>query len=76
MGIAIPKSERKAVRDFRFGRSLRPAEERFWRFVEKTNGCWLWIGCASNVDVRVSGPHAHRAPHFVADGERSHSSRL
>lgn len=24
-----------------------PAEDRFWRFVEKSEGCWLWTGSKS-----------------------------
>lgn len=26
------------------GAKNAPARERFWRFVEKTDGCWLWTG--------------------------------
>jgi hypothetical protein len=22
-----------------------PLAERFWRYVERSTGCWLWIGC-------------------------------
>lgn len=28
------------------GRGL-PTAERFWRFVRKTDSCWLWTGCTS-----------------------------
>lgn len=24
------------------------AERRFWRKVEKTDGCWLWVACRNN----------------------------
>lgn len=26
------------------GRPPTPPEERFWKFVQKTNSCWLWTG--------------------------------
>lgn len=36
------------MRRYRYGRTTllaRPtAEERFWNLVEKTDGCWLWLG--------------------------------
>ena len=40
-------------------------EERFWRSIEKTDNCWIWIGPRSNRDYGVfwKGPHcqlAHR----------------
>lgn len=25
--------------------NTKPAEERFFRFVQKTEGCWIWKGC-------------------------------
>lgn len=25
-----------------------PIEERFWKFIQKTNACWLWIGAKTN----------------------------
>jgi hypothetical protein len=42
-----------------------PLEERFWKFVYKTNGCWFWIG-ATNwgygviYDGEKNAMHAHR----------------
>lgn len=24
---------------------MEPIETRFWRYVKKTDGCWLWTGC-------------------------------
>lgn len=26
------------------GVKAKPVEERFWRYVQKGDGCWLWIG--------------------------------
>lgn len=26
----------------------RPADERFWEKVEKTDACWLWTGCLTD----------------------------
>ena len=48
--------------------------ERFWRRVEKTEGCWLWMGC------RLKGGYgrlwyvdrlvlAHRLAYFLTFGE-------
>lgn len=28
----------------RYGPVPKPPVERFWRYVEKTDGCWLWAG--------------------------------
>lgn len=42
--------EKHYQRNRKFGNPLGgiknqgPVEERFWRFVEKSDGCWLWIG--------------------------------
>jgi hypothetical protein len=30
--------------DFERGRVGRPATERFWKRVDKTDTCWIWIG--------------------------------
>lgn len=30
------------------GHSHAPVEERFWRYVHKTDGCWLWTGGSKN----------------------------
>jgi hypothetical protein len=44
----------------------RPVAERFWRYVEKTDGCWLWTGCLNRTGYGVitvrAGLHieAHR----------------
>jgi hypothetical protein len=27
---------------------VRTREERFWKRVEKSDGCWLWIGCINS----------------------------
>ena len=37
---------------------IRPLEERFWDKVQKTDGCWLWAGAATNDGYGVlrSGP--------------------
>lgn len=29
---------------WQLGKRLEPVELRFWRFVEKTSGCWNWTG--------------------------------
>src|SRR5262245_7892946 len=41
--------------------------ERFWRYIQKTEGCWLWIGHADKhgygwlrISARQSPVHAHR----------------
>ena len=35
-------------RAFRFGRTAEPITARFWRYVEKTDTCWLWTGYRNN----------------------------
>lgn len=45
-------------------RAVRPIEERFWEKVEKTDDCWLWLGCTRNgygsFNVRMRSGYAHR----------------
>ena len=54
----------------------KPAWERFWEKVEKTDGCWNWTGAVSNNGYGVFGiawPKnigAHRAAFLFATGER------
>jgi hypothetical protein len=53
-----------------------PLEERFWRFVEKTDGCWLWRGalnCARGGYGVIGFGHgrverAHRISYELANG--------
>ena len=33
----------------KYGPKPRPAEERFWEKVQKTDTCWLWTGCVNGV---------------------------
>ena len=50
-----------------------PPEERFWPKVEKTNGCWNWIGTTNrgygqfNLHKRVR-TYAHRFSYELAKG--------
>lgn len=48
-------------------------EERFWRFVAKTDGCWNWIGSIDEHGyglLRVKNGHlsAHRVSYFIHKG--------
>lgn len=49
-----------------------PAEVRFWRFVHKTDGCWLWTGGTKNgygeIKVNDSPVGAHRFSYEMAHG--------
>ena len=51
-----------------------PMEIRFWRFVEKTEGCWLWTGAKTGGGygyIRRSGKEkmsAHRASWEMHNG--------
>lgn len=48
--------------------------DRFYSKVNKTNGCWIWVGCLSSkgygkfyLDGKQTG--AHRASYFLHNGE-------
>ena len=41
--IKLKAHRMRLVRQQR-GRKPKPAAERFWRFVEKTDSCWNWTG--------------------------------
>jgi hypothetical protein len=38
----------------------RPAEERFWAKVEKTNDCWEWAGFVDDTGAGRFAPHGNR----------------
>lgn len=60
------------------GPKPKPPEERFWRFVNKTETCWLWTGGTNGkygvfkVDTRRGakrgGQYAHRYSYTMAKG--------
>lgn len=55
---------------------IRPLEDRFWEKVQKTDGCWIWIGGKStagygtfNLGRRGDGyEFAHRVSYRIAHG--------
>lgn len=55
---------------------LRTMEERFWQYVQKTDGCWLWTGATRDFGYGVinMGGHngkaerAHRASWMIHNG--------
>ena len=55
-------------------RKTTPAETRFWRFVEKTDTCWLWTGYkkADGYGVFTDSPKhttlAHRFSYVLQNG--------
>lgn len=57
-------------------RGLRePAEVRFWRYVNKIEGCWLWTGCKTEggygrIGIGKSGlmEPAHRLSYRMFNG--------
>ena len=49
-------------------------EQRFWRKVNKSDGCWNWIGAYSNqgygrISVHGKQMQAHRAAWIIAHGQ-------
>ncbi len=50
----------------------RPADERFWEKVEKTDACWLWTGCLTDgyghFSIGVERILAHRLSYEWAVG--------
>lgn len=51
-----------------------PIEERFWRHVHKTEGCWRWTGAISTMGygvVNLGGRarHAHRVSWMLRHGD-------
>jgi len=56
------------------GHRHESAETRFWRNVQKTDGCWLWVGLVDKDGygrIRVSGKQAraHRYSYILHYGE-------
>lgn len=48
----------------------RPAAVRFWEKVQKTDGCWVWLGCIkSNGYGSFEGVPAHRFAYALKFGE-------
>lgn len=52
-----------------------PIEDRFWKFVDKTDKCWLWTGAATSAGYgnlgrsRKDGPiNAHRFSYEIHNG--------
>ena len=41
------------------GRQRIPIEDRFWRFVRKTETCWLWIGAKNSMGYGATCIDAH-----------------
>ena len=54
--------------------SHAPPEVRFWRYVEKTDGCWLWVGGSKSQKgygkIEIKGKHklAHRLSYEIHKG--------
>lgn len=42
------------------GPKPRPLAERFWRYVHKTDSCWLWTGTVSKAYGRIWDGHGHQ----------------
>lgn len=62
----------------------RPLSERFWRYVVKTDGCWIWIGATASFGYgriqREGGKHgktdrAHRVSWLLHYGEMAAKGR-
>lgn len=56
-----------------FGSGVRPAEERFWRMVEKGPGCWRWMGATAHgygvIGIRRGkNVGAHRLSYEIHNG--------
>ena len=52
---------------------MRPREERFWEKVEKTDGCWRWLGATTKGygqfwDNKRSPAKAHRVAYEMCVG--------
>lgn len=60
-------------------RARGTTEERFWRYVKKTDGCWLWVGSSKNSKgygmlqkiggSKGKGILAHRLSYIIHKGE-------
>lgn len=59
-------------------RTHAPLEERFWRYVNKTDGCWIWMGGGKNKkgygQIQIGGKDskhvlAHRLSYTMHKGE-------
>lgn len=55
----------------RIGRPPEPVEDRFWRFVQKTPGCWLWTGSKNkqgygHIKVCKNGKEANVRAHRLS----------
>lgn len=58
---------------------VEPVHVRFWRAVEKTDGCWLWMGCRhykgygeftiGKIRGKLSKTKAHRMAWTLSNGE-------
>lgn len=43
-----------------------PLEERFWRYVDKTDGCWLWVGMTARNGYGKIRSGGHAGPLLLA----------
>lgn len=57
------------------GPKVRSLEERFWKFVKKTSGCWLWTGHTNthggHGQIAIEGKKqwpAHKAAYLIYRG--------
>lgn len=51
----------------------KPVFDRFWKYVKKTNDCWLWIGCKAKsgygvLSINNQAIGAHRISYWLAHG--------
>lgn len=58
---------------WQLGKRLEPIENRFWRFVEKTDDCWNWTGCLfprgyGCFSIGSQTVSAHRVSYELANG--------
>lgn len=64
---------RAALREFRRPRrapAVRPRADRFWTFVERGDGCWLWTGALGGRGGygRFDADRAHRVAYELVVG--------